>query len=394
MADPLRVLFSIGSLAGGGAERQTIQYLRHLDRRRFAPQLLLTYRRGELLEDVPADVHVLAFWDRHRFPRCNYPGRIHRWQVRDLARILDEREIDVLVAVSFPSVLVAGAAVGQRPTPWLAVEMADPRLDLPNQISRFRAIKQRLLAKAYRRATRAVAVSEGVREGLQAVYGQPADRTAVLPNWIDLAEVDRRLAAAGPVLTEGVFHIAAVGRLNVQKGHVYLLQALARLVHDEGRRGIRVHLIGQGPEELRLRELVAQQRLEQHVTFTGYLADPLPYVRRCQLFCLPSLYEGLPLALLEAMACGVPILAADCPSGPREVLDGGAAGRLVPAASSGALAEAIADAMDHPAAWQQRVSAARLRVEKHYSAGALSAQLEQLIERAAGIQPPDGDDNA
>jgi hypothetical protein len=111
MPGKLRVLFTIGSLAGGGAERQTLLYLRHLDRRRFEPLLYLTYRQGELLDQVPDDVPVLAFWDRHRFPRWNVPGRIHRWQVRDLARVLVEREIDVLVSVTFLATLVAGSAV-------------------------------------------------------------------------------------------------------------------------------------------------------------------------------------------------------------------------------------------------------------------------------------------
>jgi hypothetical protein len=147
-----------------------------LDRRRFEPLLYLTYRQGELLDQVPDDVPVRAFWDRHRFPRWNVPGRIHRWQVRDLARVLVEREIDVLVSVTFLATLVAGSSVLQRPTPWLAVEMADPRRDLANEIKRFRWLKRLHLTRAYRRADRTVAVSEGVREGLTAMYGPPVER--------------------------------------------------------------------------------------------------------------------------------------------------------------------------------------------------------------------------
>ena len=366
-------------MAGGGAERQTLLYLQHLDRRRFEPLLYLTYRQGELLDQVPDDVPVLAFWDRHRFPRWNVPGRIHRWQVRDLARVLAEREIDVLVSVTFLATLVAGSAVLLRPTPWLAVEMADPRRDLANEIKRFRWLKRLHLTRAYRRADRTVAVSEGVREGLAAMYGPPVERLVVLPNFIDVDDVDRRAAQPAPELDPGRFHLIAVGRLNPQKGHLDLLRAMTQLVHQHQQHHLHLHLLGQGPLEAELRQFVDRHQLRDHVTFAGYVSNPLPYVKSCQLFCLPSLYEGLPLALLEAMACAVPVLAADCPSGPREVLADGRFGRLVPAADPQALADAIADTVAHPDAGQQLVRAARQRVVECYSTTAVIGQLEQLL---------------
>ena len=69
MPDRIRVLFAIGSMAGGGSERQLLGVLQHLDRSRFAPLLYLVDRKGELLDEVPADVPVFSFWDRHRYPR-------------------------------------------------------------------------------------------------------------------------------------------------------------------------------------------------------------------------------------------------------------------------------------------------------------------------------------
>ena len=83
-----RILFTIGSMSGGGAERQTINYLRYLDRDRYEPFLHLHYRRGEYLANVPGDVPVSAFWDRHRPPRMPVPGRILCRQIRDLAQVL------------------------------------------------------------------------------------------------------------------------------------------------------------------------------------------------------------------------------------------------------------------------------------------------------------------
>lgn len=388
MVEPRHVLFTIGSLGGGGAERQTLQYLKHLARTRFAPQLYLTYARGELLDQVPDDVPRIAFWDRHRAPRLNFPGRIHRWQVLDLARILGEQRIDVLVSVTFQATLVAGAAVRRRPTPWLAIEMADPRLDLDNQITRFPRLKRRLLAAAYRRANRTAAVSFGVREGLLSVYHPREERLVVLPNFIDLAQVELRAAEDGPELAPDRFHMVTIGRLDRQKGHIYLLQALQYVLQRTAFHNVLLHLIGQGPLEAKLREFVRQHKLGEHVNFVGFLPNPLPYLRSCQLFCLPSLYEGLPLALLEAMACGVPVVATDCPSGPHEVLAGGACGRLVPPADPRALGDAIIQAHQQRGGGGAMVEAARQRVRTAYSAEPVMKRLERLLSdtmRAGGV---------
>jgi glycosyltransferase involved in cell wall biosynthesis len=192
-------------------------------------------------------------------------------------------------------------------------------------------------------------------------------------------DVDRRAAQPAPVLDPGRFHLIAVGRLNPQKGHLDLLRAMNQLVHQRQQHHLHLHLLGQGPLEAELRQFVDRQQLRDHVTFAGYVSNPLPYVKGCQLFCLPSLYEGLPLALLEAMACAVPVLAADCPSGPREVLADGRFGRLVPAADPQALTDAIADTVDDPDAGQQLVRAARQRVVECYSTTAVIGQLEQLL---------------
>jgi glycosyltransferase involved in cell wall biosynthesis len=154
---------------------------------------------------------------------------------------------------------------------------------------------------------------------------------------------------------------------------------MTQLVHRRRLDCLHLHLLGQGPLEANLRDFVVGHQLQNHVTFAGYVNNPLPYVKRCQLFCLPSLYEGLPLALLEAMACSVPVLATDCPSGPREVLADGRFGRLVPAANPEALADAIADMIAQPNAARQIAQSARQRVVECYSSTAVIGRLEELL---------------
>ena len=110
-----RVLLAVGSLHGGGSERQTVQILQHLDRSRFEPVLYLITRGGELLGDVPDDVPVYAFHDRTPLPRLNWPGRIHRAEIRDLARVLREERIDVIYDRTWHMTLITAAAARRYP---------------------------------------------------------------------------------------------------------------------------------------------------------------------------------------------------------------------------------------------------------------------------------------
>ena len=376
----IRVLFVLGSFGGGGAERQTLTWLRHLDRGRFVPALYLISRVGPLATLPPDDVTVSAYEDRHSPPRVYIPGQIQRQQARDLARVADEWKADVIVTVALHMTLL-GAAMPRRSGAWLAIEMADPRRDFFDQVQRFRIAKRRRLAAAYRTAV-PVAVSEGVKEGMVAFYRTPAGRIAVLPNCIDLEDVDRRASEPGPDLPRDQFHVVSVGRLQPQKGHRHLLEAASQLVADRGMSRLQLHLLGKGVLQEELEALVRERELTNHVTFAGFVANPLAYLRRCNLFCLPSIYEGLPLALLEAMACGVPAVACDCESGPRELLLGGQLGKLVPVADPQQLTDAIFDVAQNPADAASRALAARRHVEEQYSAVNVVRRLEDLLEAA------------
>ena len=384
-----RVLFSIGSMAGGGAERQTLHYLRYLDRQRYQPALYLHERHGEFLSQIPEDVPVTAFSDRQGPPRLQLPGRTFARQGRDLAQVLAEQRIDALCSVTFLASLVADRATRRRATPWLAIEMADPRLDFAHQVRRFRRLKRWLLTRAYRHADAAVAVSEGCREGMERSYRLSKERIAVIRNFVDLSEIDRLARQPDPHPTADGFRIATVGRLDKQKGQVYLLEAMDQLVHRHGRTTVRLEILGQGPLEEELQSFVRHRQLADHVRFVGFLENPFALVAHCQLFCLPSIYEGLPLALLEGMACRVPVLATDCPSGPREVLDGGRFGQLVRPANADDLATAILDAMDHYPDWTARVAAARQRIEREFSVESELGRLQQLIDKTIAATADD-----
>src|SRR5687768_3920864 len=106
----LRLLFVLGSLSFGGTERQVIEILRHLNRQRFDPLLYLIYRRGELLPQLPDDVPVLSYWERHQAPRMQFPGRILLSQIRDLSQTIAAENVDLVYDRASHMAITAGFA--------------------------------------------------------------------------------------------------------------------------------------------------------------------------------------------------------------------------------------------------------------------------------------------
>jgi glycosyltransferase involved in cell wall biosynthesis len=139
--------------------------------------------------------------------------------------------------------------------------------------------------------------------------------------------------------------IVGAGRLQQQKDFPTLIRAFAQLNRA---RPCRLLLLGDGRERSVLEALIAQLGIGTDVQLPGFQHNPYPFLARADLFVLSSAWEGSPNVLTEALALGTPVVATDCPSGPREVLDDGRFGRLVPVGDADALLHAMADTLDAP----------------------------------------------
>lgn len=380
----LRVLFAIGSMGGGGAERQLLSLLQRIDRDRFEPFLWLCYRQGELLGDVPADVPIFAPWDafsRSFLGRCAQRLRLGRvLRAGQLAHLLRELQIDVIYDRTFLVTLDTAAACRRRPTPRVSACVADPATELALFGRRLPGYWHATARRAFGSASRVTANSEGLRQRLIDVLQLPSERISVIPNGIDLQVAESRAAEFTPDWPADRWHFVTVGRIDANKGHRFVLEALAELVHRRGMPQLLWHVVGQGPAVPELQRQAAELNLTDHVVWEGFQANPFPLYRASRLLVLSSLTEGLPNVLLEAMACGTPVLSTDCPSGPREILDNGRCGRLVPPGDSRALADAIADAVTRPEAWQASVAPARQRIREAYSVEQSVAAVETLLQ--------------
>ncbi len=326
-----RVCFVLPSLAGGGAERVAVTVLNHLDESKWRRSLFLFDRCGPYLAALSPAVPVSSANGRGRF------GRILALR----AHLAETRPHVVVAFLSYASVLAAVRLAGtgarvvfNQGTPVSSfLEDPDYKWMRPARRQMFTAVARLI----YPRADLVMATSAGVARDLVERYGVSGQRVRVVHNPMDLDAIARGASApvdennsTGPVLV-------AAGRLAEVKNYPLMLEALAAL---RRRVDARLLVLGTGELEAVLRREAIQRGLERHVRFLGFQQNPWRYIARADAFVLTSRYEGFGNVLVEAMACGVPVVATGSP-GTREVVNDGVNGLLVESHTADALAAAL-----------------------------------------------------
>jgi glycosyltransferase involved in cell wall biosynthesis len=257
-------------------------------------------------------------------------------------------------------------------------------------------LRDHLTGLLYARACRVTGVSPDVVADLARRFPGTRGKTAVLPNpGPDPARLELLVGepadhpwCQGP---RDFRLICSVANVIPRKGHDVAIEALAELRRHLG--DVRLVIVGRDDNPAwrsALERQAAQLGVAEHVSFAGYRKNPLPILARSDAFVLASRNEGAPLVLLEAMACGVPIAATDCPSGPRWLLDGGRVGRLVPVDDVAALAAALADLLRDDALRERFAREGRQRAMEFEPRRVAEAYLDLaaacLSERAEAIR--------
>ncbi|MCC5959455.1 MAG: glycosyltransferase [Rhodobacteraceae bacterium] len=208
-----------------------------------------------------------------------------------------------------------------------------------------------MLPWIYRVADGWISLSRASSVELSELLSVSQDRISMLPNSIDIDSVTARALEAieHPWLTEQRDYAVVIGagRLNIQKGFDTLIDAVALANQN---RPTRLIILGEGLLEQALKERAATHAPELKVAFPGFVTNPYAYMARADVFVLSSRWEGSPNALLEAVAIGLPCVACDCPSGPREILVSSELGLLCPVDDAEAMAGAILASLDNPGA--------------------------------------------
>lgn len=334
-----RVAIFCPSLRAAGAERAMLNLAIGFADQGLRVDLVLAAATGPLVAEVPKAVHLVDLRAR-RVLTC----------LPALVRYLrSERPYAMVSALDYANVVALWArrlagvpvrlVVSERNTMSQSTQRTDSRRE------RFLPLLARLF---YPWADAVVAVSQGVGEDLIRITGLPAGKVHVIynptvgPDLLTKAQAplqDPWFAPGEPQV------VLAVGRLTRQKDLVTLIRAFALL---RRRRPARLLILGEGEDRAALEALVRQAGLADDVRLPGAVTNPYSYMARAAVFALSSAWEGLPNALIEALALGTPVVSTDCPSGPREILENGRWGRLVPVGAVEMLAGALSDAMDSP----------------------------------------------
>lgn len=198
-----------------------------------------------------------------------------------------------------------------------------------------------LVSRFYPWADAIVAVSAGVADDLAQSTGVARESMTVVFNPVitpAVVEAARLEPEHRWFADHGIPIVLGIGRLTYQKNFELLVEAFARL---SKRAPARLIILGEGPDREALQRRIDSLGLSERVDMPGFVQNPYAYMKAASLFVLSSRYEGLPTVLIEALYCGAPVIATDCPSGPREILRGGELGELVPMDDAEALEEAM-----------------------------------------------------
>ncbi|MFM7038556.1 MAG: glycosyltransferase [Planctomycetaceae bacterium] len=388
----LRVVFAIGGMHGGGSERQLVQLLRHLDRSAFQPFLYLAQRAGPLLGQVPEDVPIHVSDERIRPPRFYMPGRMHALRVRDYAALLQQLQADVSYDRTFLMTLITAAGAQRAGIPNVSTVVTNPETGFAPVAGRFQWLKRRILHRLYNRSSQVLAVSGGVRESAIRFYGIDPEKIRVQYNGIDVDQirdvsgvaVENSWWQAGPrVPGRRLLKVVSAGRLNHEKGFHLLIEAVARMGARRADCELRVALLGEGSHRARLQSQIDRAGLGDAIRMPGFEPRAAAWIASADVCVLPSLVEGMPNVLLEALVCGTPVIAADCPSGPSEVLEQGRLGLLVPVNDAAAISAAMEQILDLPERAAERVAAGRVSIEERWTIQGATRRLEGCLQEAA-----------
>lgn len=369
MHESPRVALFSQDLDGGGAQRVVATLAAGLVSRDLKVDMVLVRPEGPFLDSLPPDVRVVNLGTR----------RVSR-SIPTLARYL-RREQPAALLSALTHVNLAAILAARLSRVRTRVVVTEHSL-----VSRASRDTRRPLVHGsfwfsrwlYPLADAIVAISDGIARDLARSTSLPPSRIRIIYNPVVTPDIVQK--SAEPVdhpwfQPGGPRIVLGVGRLSKEKDFATLVRAFARL---NDRFNARLVILGEGPLRSSLDALADELQLRSKLDLPGFVANPYAWMARSAVLGLASTREGLSNVLIEAMACGTPVVSTDCDTGPSEVLKAGLFGRLVPVGNADALADALARTLETPPDRE----ALRKRASDFSAARAVSEYLDVLVGTA------------
>lgn len=335
----MKLFVVLPRLDGGGMERMRLNLLPEFRAAGVEVYLVVGRLRGELVSLVPHDIPVLEIASKG--PIQFLPGLLGALRRHRPSHILSAAD-DVNCLT-----LLANSLLGKPARVVVSVHNT-----LSQQIGRVRgAHRVKLLAirsamrRLYPRAHGVVVVSEGAADDLAQQLHMPRTDLSVIYNPVITPDFAARMNEPAPDFWPDCDEpiILYAGRLTPEKRPDLLLEAFAQVLRQQP---VRLVIAGIGPEQQYIETNVKSCGWKERVVLCGFVPNVLPLMLKADVLVLPSDHEGLPNVLIEALACGTQVVATDCPSGPREILEDGQWGCLVPTNDATALGNALLDVIE------------------------------------------------
>jgi len=368
--EPIRVAILVNRLSVGGAERFAVDFVKAADRRRLYPVLISLGDENVYAEELANRDVIVETLGMQSKPT---PKTLAR-----LLLVLRKYHIEVVQTHSPLTTILAMALQLIRRDWSLACTQQTERLA---HVPRWRIVND----LATRRADANIYISEGVKASFDPVHEhvRSGQVQRVIPNCVDIKEIDRYASVRREQLAEefgipaNAFVIGHIGRLSAVKGQIHIVRALGKVRAQLPQ--AHLVLIGEGPARAELEREIVASNMQAHVTLVGQRMDAKRFLRLFGVFVMPSEFEGLGIALLEAMAAGLPCVGTQT-GGIPELIKGSGAGLLVPKSDPDALAEAVITLGKAPERRQKMAQKGRSFVEESYSIEQVCHQYQDLYE--------------
>ena len=391
---PLRVMLLLANWVGGGAERVAAHVVAKLDPDRIDAKLGLLHTRGPYLDMVAAD-RVVVPANQERFSHFGLPNRelftvgtivggaVHA--PRAFRRMVIEHRPDVVMSFLKGTAILTYLSLmglGSRRPRWIAREgnnvLTLAEYESPNAVAR--NVSLALTRRAYARADGVLANSSDMATGPIADLGIAPEKMHTINNPIDVEAIRASAAQVMPGMPKRPYILSA-GRLEYQKAHEVLIRAFAA---SGAWRSHALVILGKGSLINDLHRLAAQLGVGEHVRFIGFVPNPYAWMAQADLFVLSSRWEGFPTVAAEALASGAPLLMTDCKFGPRDVIEPGISGELVPVDDVAAMAARIAALLASPERREALRQAGFARVQR-FAIATMVDQYADLFEKFATV---------